>query len=70
MITNGLQDFAQELSGYFKEPKKFGLYAGLIKKNGQQKVREVFSEFRDLMHRRADIKNPARYFIKMFKRNV
>lgn len=65
-ITNGFQNLALELADYFQEPKNFGMFAGLIKNNGQQKVREKFSEFKDLSHR----KNVnSHYFLSMFRKN-
>jgi len=62
---NSLQDLAKELADYFQEPKNFGLFAGLIKNNGAQKVREKFSIFKDLSYR----KNiNSHYFLAMFRK--
>lgn len=65
MITNSLQDFAAELSEFFGEPQNFGLFIGLIKNNGQQKVREKFSEFKDLS-RQKNVN--SHYFVAMFRK--
>ena len=45
-------ELAKQLTEYFHEPKKFGMWLGIIKKHGTQKVYQAFAEVKQSNARR------------------
>lgn len=50
---------AKEISEYCKEPKKFGMYLGIIKNMGLSRAYQVFAELKQ----GKDIKTPGKLFL-------
>lgn len=46
-IHGAFQAFILELTYYFNEPTKFAMYAGAVKRTGEQKTREIFSYMKE-----------------------
>ena len=59
---------AKDISEYCKEPKKFGMYLGIIKRIGKDKAYQIFSEIKQSKN----IKTPGRLFmfLSRTKKNV
>lgn len=60
-ITKPSQDLAYEIVSYFKsspKPISFGLVMGAIKRLGEQKLREIFSDIKQ-----SKVENPAAIFM-------
>lgn len=55
---------ADEISSYFNERKRFGMYLGVIKRLGVAKTRAIFSEIRD---QGAQVQNPRKLFMWLAK---
>ena len=55
---------ADEMSAYFNERKKFGMYLGVIKRLGIPKARSIFAE---LKAESANIGNPRKLFMWLAK---
>jgi hypothetical protein len=51
---------AEEISTYCREPKRFALYLGVIKRIGTSRARAIL---RHIKENQWTIKNPARYFL-------
>ena len=49
MVTNELQDIADQMYFYYEKKEKFGLFLGLIKKRGKFWAYEKLSEMRDYL---------------------
>ena len=41
------QDLVRTLANYFNEPKKFGMYMGIVKKQGMEKCYKIYSELKE-----------------------
>src|SRR3990167_9513295 len=41
------QDLTRTLANYFNEPKKFGMYMGIVKKQGMEKCYKIYSELKE-----------------------
>jgi hypothetical protein len=54
---------AKDISEYCKEPKKFGLYLGIIKRIGHDKAYQIFSEIKQSK----TIKSRAKIFMYLSK---
>jgi hypothetical protein len=51
---------ADEMIAYFGEPKKFGMYLGVIKRLGVARARSIFSAMKS---DGGDIRNPRKFFM-------
>jgi len=69
-ITNRQQALAQELIEELddKKPKVFGMYMGLIKRFGENKIRQVLSEVKH-DYATGKIGNPTKVFMYRIKNN-
>ncbi|MFA6603522.1 MAG: hypothetical protein WCT10_01615 [Patescibacteria group bacterium] len=56
-IHSDIHALTDEVSSYFGERKKFGMYLGVIKRVGAARARVIFSEVRD-----SNAKDPAKLF--------
>lgn len=63
-IHTELHYVTDEIVKYTAEPKKFGMYLGIVKKIGREKAFEILSE----MKQRDDIKHRGKYFMGCYKR--
>lgn len=57
-IYTEAQELATELAELFREPKKFGMYCGIIKRLGVSAVRRILSEIKS-----AKPRNPIKFFM-------
>ena len=62
-IHSEIHALAKDISEYCKEPKKFALYLGIIKRIGKNKAYQIFSEIKQLK----TIKSPAKMFMYLSK---
>jgi len=58
-IHSEIHALAKDISEYCKEPKKFALYLGVIKRIGKNRAYQIFSE----MRQSKDIKSRAKLFM-------
>ncbi len=58
-IHSEIHALAKDISEYCKEPKKFALYLGVIKRIGKNKAYRIFSEIKQSK----DIESPAKLFM-------
>jgi len=57
-LHSEIHALADEISSYFGERKKFGMYLGVIKRIGVTRARAIFSEVRD-----GNARDPHKLFI-------
>lgn len=55
---------ADEMSAYFNERKKFGMYLGVIKRLGVAKARSIFAEIKS---EAANVQTPRKLFMWLAK---
>lgn len=58
-IHSEIHALAKDISEYCKEPKKFALYLGVIKRIGEDRAYQIFSEIKQSK----TVKSPARIFM-------
>ena len=58
-IHSEIHALAKDISEYCKEPKKFALYLGIIKRIGKNRAYQIFSEIKQSK----DIESPAKLFM-------
>lgn len=58
-IHSEIHALAKDISEYCKEPKKFALYLGVIKRIGKNRAYQIFSE----MKQSKDIESRAKLFM-------
>ena len=58
-IHSEIHALAKDISEYCKEPKKFALYLGIIKRIGKNRAYRIFSEIKQSK----DIESPAKMFM-------
>lgn len=64
-IHSEVHYWADVISSYFGERKKFGMYLGLIKRAGVERARQVFAEIKQ-----SSAENPAKlFFWKLSKKS-
>jgi hypothetical protein len=62
-IHSEIHALAKDISEYCKEPKKFALYLGIIKRIGKNRTYQIFSEIKQSK----TIKSPAKMFMYLSK---
>lgn len=62
-IHSEIHALAKDISEYCKEPKKFALYLGIIKRIGKNRAYQIFSEIKQSK----DIESPAKLFMYLSK---
>lgn len=62
-IHSEIHALAKDISEYCKEPKKFALYLGIIKRIGKNRAYQIFSEIKQLK----TIKSPGKMFLYLSK---
>ena len=62
-IHSEIHAIAKDISEYCKEPKKFALYLGVIKRIGKNRAYQIFSEMKQLK----DIDSRAKLFMYLSK---
>lgn len=62
-IHSEIHALAKDISEYCKEPKKFALYLGVIKRIGKNRAYQIFSEIKHSKN----IKHPAKLFMFLSK---
>lgn len=62
-IHSDIHALAKEISEYCREPKKFALYLGIIKRIGKNKAYQIFSEIKQSK----TIKSPGKLFLYLSK---
>lgn len=62
-IHSSIHALAKDISEYCKEPKKFALYLGIIKRIGTNRAYQIFSEIKQSKN----IKSPAKMFMHLSK---
>ncbi len=62
-IHSEIHALAKDISEYCKEPKKFALYLGIIKRIGKDRAYQIFSETKQSKN----IKSPAKIFMFLSK---
>lgn len=62
-IHSEIHALAKDISEYCKEPKKFALYLGIIKRIGKNRTYQIFSEIKQSK----TIKSPAKIFMYLSK---
>ncbi len=62
-IHSEIHAIAKDISEYCKEPKKFALYLGVIKRIGKNRAYQIFSEMKQLK----DVKSQAKLFMYLSK---
>ena len=62
-IHSEIHAIAKDISEYCKEPKKFALYLGVIKRIGRNRAYQIFSE----MKQSKDIDSRAKLFMYLSK---
>lgn len=62
-IHSEIHALAKDISEYCKEPKKFALYLGVIKRIGKERAYQIFSEIKQSK----TIKSPAKVFMFLSK---
>ncbi len=62
-IHSEIHALAKDISEYCKEPKKFALYLGVIKRIGKDRAYQIFSEIKQSKK----IKYPAKLFMYLSK---
>ncbi len=62
-IHSEIHSLAKDISEYCKEPKKFALYLGVIKRIGTKRAYQIFSEIKQSRN----IKHPAKMFMFLSK---
>ena len=62
-IHSEIHALAKDISEYCREPKKFALYLGVIKRIGKNRAYQIFSE----MKQSKDIKSRAKLFMYLSK---
>jgi hypothetical protein len=63
-IHSEIHALAKDISEYCREPKKFALYLGIIKRIGKNRAYQIFSEIKQSK----DIKSPAKLFMYLSKK--
>lgn len=61
-IHSEMHLLAEEISRYFNEPKKFGMYLGVLKKIGVRTGRRLFSETKQ-----SNVDEPVKIFMYKIK---
>jgi len=64
-IHSEIHALAKEISEYCKEPKKFALYLGIIKRIGKNRAYQIFSEIKQSKN----VKCPAKLFLFLSRKN-
>lgn len=62
-IHSEIHAIAKDISEYCKEPKKFALYLGVIKRIGKNRAYQIFSEMKQLK----DVDSRAKLFMYLSK---
>jgi len=62
-IHSEIHALAKDISEYCREPKKFALYLGIIKRIGKNRAYQIFSEIKQAK----EIKSPAKLFMYLSK---
>lgn len=62
-IHSDIHALAKDISEYCKEPKKFALYLGVIKRIGKNRAFQIFSEIKQSKK----IKTPGKLFVYLSK---
>jgi len=65
-IHSEIHALAKDISEHCKEPKKFALYLGIIKRIGKNRTYQIFSEIKQSK----TIKSPAKMFMYLSKNNM
>lgn len=64
-IHSEVQSLAVELSEYFGEKDKIGMYLGIVKRKGVERCRRVWSEVKDAGNRDSKINEVKLFFYKL-----
>jgi len=64
-IHSEIHALAKDISEYCKEPEKFALYLGVIKRIGKNRAYQIFSEIKQSKN----IKYPAKLFMFLSREN-
>jgi hypothetical protein len=62
-MHSGIHLLAKDISEYCNEPKKFALYLGIIKRIGENRAYQIFSEIKQSKN----VKTPGKLFMFLSK---